>query len=98
MVVNRHRNSLLCILLPYHILVKLTLNLMGRRNILNVNQGLFLLPLLLLLNLLLLGDMLLHVSHIENLHPRNVHIHQLAVINLTVHHCVKAFLHTVTAD
>ena len=98
MVIDRHGHRLLRILLPHNILVKPSLDLMRRGNIPDINQGLSLLPLLLLLDLLLLRDILLHVGHIKDLYPRNVHIHQLTVINLPAHHGVKTLLHTITTD
>ena len=54
MVVNSDRDNLLSVLLPDNILIKLLLNLVRRRNILEVDERNLLLTLLLFLNLLLL--------------------------------------------
>ena len=98
MIVDRYGHRFLRILLPYHIFIESSLDLMGRRNIPNINQGLFLFPFLFLLYLLSLRNILLHIRHIQNLYSRYIHIHQLAVIDLSAHHSVKALLHTIAAD
>ena len=98
MVIDCHRHSLFRVLLSHHILIQFPFDSMGRRDIADVNQGLFLFPLLFLLNLLLLWDILLHVSHIKNLYARDIQIHELAVIYLPAHHSVKTLLHTIAAD
>ena len=95
MVIDRDGHRLLGIFLSYHIFVQTRLDLMRRRNILDVQLMEFLRLLLFFLDLLSMWLHILKIRHVEELHAR--HVHQPAQVHRTVCHSVKAPLHAVRA-
>ena len=93
MIVHSDGHCFLRILLPHHIFIQLCLDLVRRRNILDIQFMEFFRFFLFLLNLLRFRLHILQIRHIEELYAR--HIHQTVQIHRAVGHGVKASLHTV---
>ena len=97
-IVNRYRHYFLGFLLTDHILVKGFFDLMGSRNIFQIQNRFFLF--LFLFFFLWLLHRILEAAQIDHTHIR--HIQQVRIIELTLIklliHRIKALLHTICAD